>query len=39
MDVWLFLRLKVGLKGHFMSVEEIEQKATTGLTAISIQGF
>jgi hypothetical protein len=34
-DFWLFLRLKMGLRGHcFASVEEIQQYMTAGLRAV-----
>jgi hypothetical protein len=30
-NVWLFLRLKIGLKSHFASVEESQQKVAAGV--------
>jgi hypothetical protein len=39
-DFWLFLGLKMGLRGpSFASVEEIQQNVTTGLTAIPQEDF
>jgi hypothetical protein len=38
-DFWLIVRIKIGLKGHVLSAEEMQQNSTAGLTAIPKQDF